>query len=951
MSESNAFTTRMKHSQSPAKHRSTKRRLLVALACSALLSSAPLSSFAQEAPPADRMPKLEDVVKDMKAVEGLFTLYRFDPSDVTRDPSKLVAVIPATLLNKDLMLATSISRGSMFGFPVGTDLVRFEVSGNLLLLVAPDMTVKPSKGQAIEGAVEATYQPRYLAAMPILSRTQRGDVAVDFGGVLAANAGLIASMGEGGPRGAVIRYPVVKSFPDNVLVDVNISRPSPAGGSNTGVSFSFRRLPELGSNGFKPRQADERVGYFTTVRQDWNASYNDRETVVRYINKWNLQKKDPSLELSPPVKPITFIIEKNVPLQWRRFVAEGIADWNKAFEKIGISGAIVVQQQTDDNEFANIDPEDARYNFIRWIVTGRGFAMGPSRPDPRTGEILDADIIFDDAMVRFQFESLGNLIGPGAWADSIGPDVLEFLEAHPDWIPAGVTMDDVRATADRLRLKTSLTTGRATELLTDIDPAGDAHRVASADRPLVHASACHYATGLRQQIIAARLLHAAAGPEKKLPERVVGEIVRNVVAHEVGHTIGLRHNFIASTWLSPEEIKRRRDNTDEPTYASVMDYDALLLFPGDDLNTVKRVVTPTIGPYDHWAVEFGYSTGTDADAAKIASRTNEPGLAYLTDEDVMGLASPDPRANRWDMSSDPVAWAKLQIELADQLLKDFQNWAVKPSDPNYYLRDSFMTLMSTKTRPLSYVARVVGGQEFNRNRSSDPNAVAPLKLVSPERQREALDLLASTVFNDDFLKVETELFNKLVPSRHWDDGFGMPPARVDFPVHQVMLSLQSGALMQITNPTVLQRVYDAEAKTAAEDKFTTAELISRVRKIVVGDLNPGEGEFSDAKPMLSSIKRNLQRQYVNNLLAIARTRPGTGGLSPDVHGMIRFTLADIQKQFEEAAKAGKIDLATRAHLSEVAKQIELTLDADDVNVNLSMPMIIGRENPTRPASN
>ena len=107
-------------------------------------------------------------------------------------------------------------------------------------------------------------------------------------------------------------------------------------------------------------------------------------------------------------------------------MAEGIAEWNKAYEKLGIVGAIVVQQQTDDNEFANVDPEDARYNFIRWIVTGRGFAMGPSRADPRTGQILDADIIFDDSMLRFYFREF-ETFGPAPVAAMMGPEFTEFL--------------------------------------------------------------------------------------------------------------------------------------------------------------------------------------------------------------------------------------------------------------------------------------------------------------------------------------------------------------------------------------------------------------------------------------------------------------------------------------------------------------------------------------------
>ena len=127
---------------------------------------------------------------------------------------------------------------------------------------------------------------------------------------------------------------------------------------SVGISYSFRRLPQAGS--FQPRIADERVGYFTTVRQDWAMKWSERENIVRYVNRWDVKKKDPTLEMSPPEKPIVFVVEKTVPLQWRRYVAEGIAEWNKAYEKLGIVGAIVVQQQTEDNEFANVDPVHVR---------------------------------------------------------------------------------------------------------------------------------------------------------------------------------------------------------------------------------------------------------------------------------------------------------------------------------------------------------------------------------------------------------------------------------------------------------------------------------------------------------------------------------------------------------------------------------------------------------------
>ncbi|HQY89589.1 MAG TPA: DUF5117 domain-containing protein, partial [Tepidisphaeraceae bacterium] len=443
------------------------RVILAAAVAAAFVSLGYVSTLRAQEEPAPAQVSIEDLTKDMQAKAGLFTLYTYDSSDSTKDPSKLIAVIPAGLIGQDLLMATSMSRGQYFGFPVGSDLVKFEVSGNMLLLVAPDIRMKQGKGSAIDSAVTSTYTPRYLAAMPILAKTPDGNIAVDFGQLTAGGAAIYAQLTGAGfgdmRRGLIVRYPTIKSFPDNVLIDTSIAVPSPLGGTDIGVSFSFRRLPELG--GYTPRTADERVGYFTTVSQDWGASYNERETLVRYIDRWNVKKKDPNLELSPPEKPITFIIEKNVPLQWRRFVAEGILDWNKAYEKIGIVGAIVVQQQTDDNEFATVDPEDARYNFIRWIVTGNGFAMGPHRSDPRTGEILDADIIFDDSMVRYYHEDLQNQIGPGAWASDLGPDVLTFLEKNPAYIPAGVTVDDVKAASDSIRINSSLTSGDAAHLM------------------------------------------------------------------------------------------------------------------------------------------------------------------------------------------------------------------------------------------------------------------------------------------------------------------------------------------------------------------------------------------------------------------------------------------------------------------------------------------------------
>jgi hypothetical protein len=246
----------------------------------------------------------------------------------------------------------------------------------------------------------------------------------------------------------------------------------------------------------------------------------------------------------------------------------------------------------------------------------------------------------------------------------------------------------------------------------------------------------------------------------------------------------------------------------------------------------------------------------------------------------------------------------------------------------------------------------VGGQEHNRNRAGDPDAKPPLTLISPEQQRQALDLLSTTVFNDDYFKVDPELLNKLVPSRNYDDRFGQPPSRVDFPIHQMLLSLQSSTLMSISNPIVLQRIYDAELKTKAPDKFTAAELLSRGQKMVWGDLKvEGEG-FTDARPMIASPRRNLQKQWLNNMIAIVKSRPGSL-LSADLQSTVSYTLRELSGQIDAVLKSGrteagsKIDLASRGHLVETKSRIDRVLEAPEIDMNMgSINLILsGRGTP------
>ncbi|MGC4031283.1 MAG: zinc-dependent metalloprotease [Tepidisphaeraceae bacterium] len=679
-----------------------------AVALAALAVSLP--AFAQTKPTPGSLPAFDEVTKDMEAVPGLMTFYRYKSNDVTKDQTRILCAVPKSLLKQDLLFAVNFSRGNQAGFQYQDGLVRWEQVGRQLTLVTPDTRFIDKPGSPINEALRRTYRPSFLFSAPIVTLTPGGDPVVDLSDALFSPP---VPVPGGRVRRDISRVDTVKSFPENTLIDIDYALATGQGGSTVGLSYAFRRLPSA-SEGYKPRVADERVGYFQTTRQDWTIKYDQREFVDRYANRWDLRKKDPSLDLSPPEKPITFVIDKGVPYQWRKYVADGLLEWNKAFEKVGIVGAIVVQQQTDDNEFADADPADARYNFIQWTVRNQALAVGPSRADPRTGQILDADIVIDDAWIRYYNNNTATFT-PKPSTAMLGPGTVDFLRKHPQFLPPGVTADDLKPAPG--------------ELMNDSGTPDVDGQAKSPLRRSIGGDQCQLAVGMVAQLSLAGGVAAeakAAGAPPKVSDEIIGQALKWVVMHEVGHTLGLRHNFKASSWLSLEEIRKKRD-AGESFVASVMDYAPLSFFPDDDLTKVKTFASDTIGPYDYWAINYGYTQPKDGEPlAKtlkdITSQSAKREYAYATDEDTMGLVSPDPLVNRYDLSDDPIAFAKNQIALTDKLLANVQDWAVKPDEPNYYLRQTFLQLAGERSRNLQFVSRLIGGQYFTRSRRADPGA-------------------------------------------------------------------------------------------------------------------------------------------------------------------------------------------------------------------------------------
>ena len=892
-----------------------------AIALAVLAVSIP--AFAQTSKAADSA-SFADLTKDMQELPGLMTFYKYKDGDANpaHDQTKLLCVVPRSLLKQDLLFAVNFSRGNLSGFQYLDGLVRWEQVGRQLTLVAPNTGIVDKQGSQfpINEAVRRTYRPSFIFSLPVVAMSPSGDPVVDLGQALFSPSPVVPLPVQGSVRRDISRINEAKSFDQNVLVDVDYALSAGNGGPTVGVSFGFRKLPNP-SDGYRPRKADDRVGYFQTTRQDWTTKYDQREIVDRYVNRWDLKKKDPTLDVSPPEKPITFILDKSIPYQWRKYVADGALEWNKAFEKCGIVGAVVVQQQTDDNEFADIDPADARYNFIQWTVRNQALAVGPSRADPRTGQILDADIVVDDAWIRY-FNDRGEVFGPKTTASVLGPDTLAFLTKHPEYLPPGVTADDVKAA--RATFAGDLMKSEGEDAAKEVPPA-----LVPKNR-----QQCNLAIGLVSQIAMAQGLYAEAAKGTglpKVPDQIIGNALKEIVTHEVGHTLGLRHNFKASSWLTLDEVRKHRD-AGEPFVSSVMDYTPLAIFADDDLTKVRSFASDTIGPYDYWAIGYGYGDPKDGQSVQqflkgVTDQSGKKEYAYATDEDTEGLISPDPLTNRYDLSDNPLAWAKSSITLTDKLLAHVGDWAAKPDEPNYYLRQTFLQLAAERSRNLNYVARLVGGQYFSRAHRSDPGAPAPLTPVDSKLQRDALALIGKTVLSQDFYKFSRDLLNRLTPSRWYDNDDDGPSARIDFPYSRYVQAQYENTLLALCSPQTLQRVYDAEANDDNANKMTAAELIRSVRDSVWSELDAGPAtQPTDARPMISPERRGMQDTQLQFLLATANADPSLQ-LSPDVQNLARYGLRELADKIGKVLDSdAKLDFGTRGHLTEARSKILRTLD-------------------------
>jgi Met-zincin/Domain of unknown function (DUF5117) len=865
-------------------------------------------------PVVNPLPLFALVTRDAKRFGGMITAWQKDEK-VWLELSEQDFNVPFFLSPK---IAGGIGEGGVLGGLMGgrtgagrAQWVEFRRVYNQVQLIARNAQYVAKAGTPEARAVAAAFSPSLLASTAIASQPHpdRKTVLIDasalfMGDMLGIGAQLQRTYRQGyglDPRNSAIT--AVRAQPDLLVVQVqshfatgSLSEGQPGAAVSPSVPatlpdarslfvqlhYSLSRLPD---KPMEPRPADARIGHFLTTVDDYSDDIA-RTPRLRHIHRWRLEKQDPAAALSPPVKPITYWIDRSVPERYRAPITAGILEWNKAFAPLGFKDAIVVKVQPDDATFDTLDTGIAS---IRWMTNASAMfgAVGPVHVDPRSGEILDADIAIESLSSR-----------------AIRTLQSQIL-AHPgvdDWLALMQARD-----AQRER------------------PAG----AVSFARPFTLNDLCQHGDMAGEQLSYALdvlALRDGADPAGSEATAFVEAYLKDVTMHEVGHTLGLRHNFRASHVYGEAQLSDPEFTRTHALSGSVMDYSAVNL-PGRGQLAVSPFLT-TLGPYDHWAIEYAYrplaAGEQSAELARIAARSGEPELAYGTDED--NLFGIDPESLQGDLGNDPVVFARKRIAIARDLLRRLE--ARPAAEADYVtLRRGVSYALRDVARVSGILLRQIGG--LRTLRDAPGTGRDPLTPVPAVQQRAALDTLAAEVLSPDSLSVSPSLQRRLAPDylERADALFaGGTSVATDFTPQTQVSDLQRGVLAQLMSEGVAVRLLDGVAKAGEPSQsLALAELYRRIDAEVWADLAPGRGD-------IPAMRRALQRDHTTRLIGVLMQPAQLGRV--ELRTLIRQRAEDLLVRLRAVRYRSGWSAETASHLQDSIQMLREALQAKVVRPNV-----------------
>jgi hypothetical protein len=819
-----------------------------------------------QAPPAakeaDKAKTIPDITKGSRAIPGLFTLYQDTVTGAVR------MVVSEAQLNQEFILFSHVANGvvdanSFKGSYRGTTIFTIRKYFDKIEFVEENTGMYFDPANALSKAADANVSKSVMLSEKI-EASDKGEKKY----LIKCDALFLKeTLGQVKPP----RFPnapptafalgnldqnktkvvAIKNYPENsdVLVEFVYSQDAPLNGGGAGVTDarnisiriqnSFVRLPQ---NDYQPRWDDPRVGFFTQQINDMTSAsttpYRDM------INRWYLKKKDPNAALSEPEQPIVWWIENTTPVEFRETIKEAVLQWNNAFEKAGFKNAVVVNVQPDN---ADWDAGDIRYNVLRWTSSPNPpfGGYGPSFVNPRTGQILGADIMLEFVYHtnRVKYDKLFHLSNSA------------YEEAH------------------------------AAEMNTDASKY------------------CSFGEIMQENMLFGQTVLAAAGAADLEMKEMKREAMMELIMHEVGHTMGLNHNMKSSQLYTPEQLADKDFIKGKSLVGSVMDYTAINVTR--DRSKQGQYYTPALGPYDLWAIEFGYKPVKSNDELNaLLARSTEPQLIFGNDADDMrspGKAI-DPRVNTGDLSNDQIRYSTDRFELVNDLMKNIKKQYSTPGQTYQEMRQAFFILNGQYDGAATIISRFVGGVYVDRAMIGQTGGTKPYTPVAYADQKRAMTALGKYVFSPDAYKVPNDLYNHLALQRR---GFNFFSAPEDPKMHERVVAAQRGVLSHLLHQNTLQRIVDSQLYG---NTYSLGEMMT--------DLT-GSIFTADMAGNVNTFRQNLQVEYVKMLINISTSKDYMHA----VKSMAIFTLKDLK-----AKLPGTGDLSTRAHRSHLTTLITNALD-------------------------
>ncbi|WP_435182314.1 zinc-dependent metalloprotease [Cellulophaga omnivescoria] len=764
------------------------------------------------------------VTNDAITDNGLFKVHKVD--------KKYLYEIPFSKLGKDMLWVTRISKiptglggGYMnAGSKTNEQLVHWVRFQDKVLLKGKSYDNVADSSKAISASVKVNnYEPTLFAFDIEAFSTDSTSVVIDVTSLFSTDVPAISGLSSRlrktykvkrlDPQRSFINS--VKSFPENIEVKqdftFNASEPSTLRATESislQINQSMILLPE---EPMQPRIFDPRVGFFTVSQYDFGSDELKADEKT-YIRRWRLEPKDPEAyargELVEPVKPIVYYLDPGTPENLKEYIKQGIEDWKKPFETAGFKNAIIARDAPTPEEDPEFSPEDIRYSMIRYVASTTRNAVGPSVSDPRSGEIIESDII--------------------------------WYHNH------------LRSYRNRYLLETGAANPNARTLNTN--------------------------------------------------PKEIGDMMRMVIAHEVGHALGYPHNMAASYAYPVDSLRNGEFTQKNGIAASIMDYARYnyIAQPGDkNIRFIRQM-----GPYDHYVTNWGYRY-LEADSPEAEVTTLNKWILEKADNPIykFGRQSSrfDPQSQTEGLGDDPVKASTYGVKNLKYVAKNLSNWTSDQTNNYDDLEELYGELLGVYSRYAGHVVTNIGGV-FENLKTPKQNGTVYTAL-SKTKQKESMKWLQDNVFSTQSWLVDNAILQNI-------DYAGYP---------ENLRKVQARHLNSVLSADRIGRLLDAE--TTNKTFYSALEMLSDLRKGIWKEAYVGKSA--------DIYRRNLQRTYLERMETLLNaqnsSRSNFNITTSDISALVRGELKTLRSKLK-VAKNGSINTVTRYHYEDAIAKIEQALE-------------------------